>query len=424
MVVLDLPRSLPVADLLKTGPDYSAKEIAEADALYHGGKLFEESINDFLVKRKIEDRNHDHYELRKRRAFYTPYTGGLMDYISAKAFSAPLRVEGDTNDPYVTSLLTDADGRGTSLRTFAITVLIHAMLFRRAYIFPDFGTKSAFDDIEDDARLVMLEPSVIDDWQADDRGNVQWVRAHTMELTRDPAKEYLPPENETHYWTFFDSTNSYRYTATKPRNENWREDAVAVLDLTVAHGLDECPVFNVRVSENMEIMDRVKSVAVALFNREASITWALDMAAYATLVLTLDTTKISEIVSTELAALRLSVGESAGYIAPPAGIFSPLFEDADRLKKNLMDVVRAQGVDAADIPQAGRLSGTAIQSMREPSESLLKSFADPVLESINRAIGAILKKRGVDSTVRVVMDGESGDEPTPVPFDEAIAGLV
>lgn len=413
--ILDLPPSLPVVDLLKVGPEYSADDIAEADALYHGGKKFSDKLESFLVKRKIEDSNKDHYELRKRRAFYVPYTGGLLDYIAAKALDKPIRIEGDTSDPYYKSLLTDADGAGTSLKTFAIACLIHGMLFRRAYVFPDFGTKAVFGEFEDDARLVMLEPQAIDDWQTDERENLLWVRSHTQELTRDPSKPYLPPEIETHFWTFFDGAKAYRYTASKRKDESWDEDATATLDGVVRHGMEECPVFNVRVGENMEIFDRIKSVAVALFNREAAITWALDMAAYATLVLILDTTKVSEIVSSELAALKLRVGESAGYVSPPPGIFEPLFTDADRLKANLMDVVRAQGVNAADLPQAGRLSGAAVTAMREPSESILRSFADPVLEAINRALGAIAKKRGTETTVRLVLDegGQADGIETP-----------
>lgn len=401
---LALPGQLLVSDLIKPGAEYSADDIAQADALYHGGKKFTDRIDDFLVKRKIEDKNRDHYDLRKKRSFYTPYTGGLLDYIAAKALDKVLRVESKGDDKYYESLVTDIDGNGTSAKTFAITCLIHAMLFRRAYVFPDFSAKAVFEKFEDDARLVMMEPQDIDDWQTDEKGIVEWVRSHTMELTRDPAKPYLPPEIETHYWTFFDCENAYRYTASKPKDQSWKFEQMAVLDRVEPHGVEGCPVFNVRVGENMEIFDRIKSVAVALFNREASITWALDMAAYATLVLILDQTKVSEIVSSELAALKLKVGESAQYVSPPPGIFEPLFTDADRLKSNLMDVVRAQGVDAADIPQAGRLSGTAVNAMREPSESILRSFADPVLEAINRALAAIAKKRGTKDTVRIVLD--------------------
>ena len=426
MFVLELPPTLLVADLLKPGAEYSASDISEADALYHGGTKFTERIEDFLVKRKIEDQNKDHYELRKRRAFYVPYTGGLLDYIAAKALDKVLKIETDCGDEYYESLLTDIDGNGTSIKTFAITCLIHAMLFRRAYVFPDFGTPAVFGEFKDDARLVMMEPQDIDDWQTDEKDRIEWVRSHTMELTRDPAKPYLPPEIETHYWTFFDGQNAYRYTASKPKSEAWQFEAKATMDLTAPHGLDECPVFNVRVGENMEIFDRIKSVAVALFNREASITWALDMAAYATLILILDTTTVKDIVSSELAALKLKVGESANYISPPPGIFDPLFTDADRLKANLMDVVRAQGVNAADLPQAGRLSGAAVTAMREPSESILRSFADPVLEAINRALAAIAKKRGTTTTVRIVLDegalgGEEVDLGASGSFDDALA---
>jgi hypothetical protein len=409
-LILDLPTTIPVSDLEKTSPQYSAQDIEESDALYHGGEKFTSRMDDFLVRRKIEERDGKHYDMRKKRAFYVPYIGGLVDYLSVKAFGNGVRISSVGEDKhYYDSLNDNADGYGKNIEHLASETLGHAMLFGRAYLFPDFPN-GVINSKSRDARIRMVEPAAVDDWQTDDQGNLLWARLHVSELVRDDAKPWAPPEIERHVWTFVDGTNITIYESKRRTNRGrWLDEAAKQIDKR-PHGFYACPLVDVKVAESMTVMDRCKSTAIALFNREASITWALDMAAYATLVLTLDQTQISEIVSSELAALRLRVGESAGYIAPPGNIFEPLFKDADRLKNNLMEVVRGQGIDAASVPQAGRLSGDAVRSMADPAKVIIESFADPVLEAIARVIDIIRVERN-DATIVYI---NAAEEPAPV----------
>lgn len=438
MTVLDLPGSILIKDLLQTSPEYSSDAIEEADALYHGGDKFTERMDDFLVRRKIEERDGKHYELRKRRACYVPYIGGLIDYICAKAFVDGVRVDVlGPNASYYDSLNENTDGFGKSMSSLARETLAHAMLFGRAYLFPDFPA-AVMTSRSRDARIRMVEPGAVDDWQMDEAGHLTWARIHVSELIRDDSKSWIPPSIERHVWTFIDSEYITIYEGRRRAGGGAWIDEHAKQIRRDAHGFDGVPLVDVKVPESMEVMGRCKSTAVALFNREASITWALDMAAYATLVLTLDQTQISEIVSSELAAMRLRVGESAAYIAPPGGIFEPLFKDADRLKNNLMEIVRGQGIDAAKVPQAGRMSGDAVRAMADPAQAMMMTFADPVIEAIHRVIDGIRTERGDLDRVRVISgeataidetDDASIPEPTPeamvdAPADDAAADVV
>jgi len=413
---MNLPDTILVQDLQAVHPEYDSGRLAHCKALYHGGRIFAESLDEFLVKRKIEEKDRSHYELRKRRSFYVPYSAGLLDWIAAAAFQDGVEVRVVSGDQeavdYYESLNADADGRGTPITAIASRALLAAMTYGRAYVFPDFRhpMSIATQPKTKDARLVLLDPVAIDDWEQDEEGFLEWSRMHVMERTRDEAAHYKKAQDERHLWTFFDEKNITVYELLKKAGQ--RQEKIAKRIESRAHGLGLCPVFDVRSPENIWVMDRIFEVAVALFNREASLTWALDMSAYATLVLTLDQTQINQIVATELAALRLRVGESANYIAPPGGIYEPLFKDADRLKANLYEVVRTLGIDAAKVPQAGRMSGETISQMRAPLDVLLESFSQPVLEAIARLIDAVRRKRGDDDVEVEIVMGDDAEVST------------
>lgn len=413
---MKLPDQIPVKELASVHPDYDDEHLERCKALYHGGRIFRDNLDKFLIKRKIEDKDTSHYDLRKRRCFYVPYSAGLLDWIGAAAFreGLMLRVKGGSAEAkeYYESLNTDADGLGTPLLGVAIQMLLSAMKYGRSYVFPDFTP-------ENEARITQLCPCRVDDWQKREDGELEWVRMHCREALRDESKPWDKATDSKESWTFFDEQNITVFECITSA-KGGRGEQIAKRIEQRPHGLGMCPVVDVRAPDNIWVMDRIFEVAVALFNREASLAWSLDMSAYATMVLVLNETQISQIVSTELAALRLRPGESVSYAAPPGGVYEPLFKDADRLKANLYEVVRSLGVDSAKIPQAGRLSGEAIGKIREPMEVLLDSFSRPVLEALARFLEIVKLRRGDDVELELVMQvdnqgAEDGEEDTAPP---------
>lgn len=416
---MNLPDKIATKDLNSTHPEFDLDHLELCRALYHGGRVFRDQLNNFLIKRKIEDKDHSHYELRKRRSFYVPYAAGLLDWICAAAFTDGVRLRvvsgSDEAREYYESLNENADGLGTPLTTLSRMGLLSALKYGRAYFFPDFVSAYSQPTKPEtkDARITMLDPIQVNDWQMNEDGCLEWVRCQCSEKIRNEAEPWKTATDSRDVWTFFDDENITVYEHTTVAGQ--RKNSFASLLERRPHGLGRCPVFDVRAPENIWVLDRVFEVAVALFNREASLTWALDMSAYATLVLKLMNTKINQIVSTELAALRIEPGEDAGYIAPPGGIYEPLFKDADRLKGNMYEVVRALGLNVAAIPQAGRLSGDAVGKIREPMDVLLDSFSQPILEALARLLDALREKRGDDDVeIELVLGSETesveGDE--------------
>lgn len=424
---MNFPGQIPVADLNETHPEFDGDHLECCHALYHGGRIFREKLNDFLVKRKIEEKDASHYKLRKARSFYVPYAAGLIDWIAAAAMKDGLELRvvkgNDEQRAYYESLSSNADGKGTPLASIATHALLNSLKYGRSYLFPDFLElySQAADAGSKDARIALLDPRNVDDWELSDTGTLAWARMHTQDRKRS-AEEYKQPKDTRDVWTFFDGNSVAIYENT--RTSGQAVDLFAKLKEIREHGIGTCPVFEVHAPENIWVLDRIFEVAVALFNREASLTWALDMSAYATLVLHLDGTQISELVASELAALKLQPAEGASYIAPPGGIYEPLFKDADRLKSSLYEVVRSLGINAANVPQAGRMSGETISKMREPLDILLESFSRPVIEAFARLLDTIREHRGdddvelelVQGSVEIdheeeVADGEAEDKP-------------
>ncbi len=91
------PTTIPHDALKATHAEYDGNSLGRHEALYLGGKAFEERIDDFLVRRKSEENNgqntlHDQYAQRKRRAHYVARAAGLIDWLVAAVFCRPPRV--------------------------------------------------------------------------------------------------------------------------------------------------------------------------------------------------------------------------------------------------------------------------------------------------------------------------------------------
>jgi hypothetical protein len=197
-------------------------------------------------------------------------------------------------------------------------------------------------------------------------------------------------------------------------------NAVATRLPAMPHDFGTMPLFDVRTGHGQHVMERTYDVIRALFEREAGLCWALDAQCYAIPVLTVPNIgQIPSISANELLALVLEQGSTFTYAAPQASIFDPLFKDVERLSNDLYEVVQSMAINAAAIPQAGRLSGDAVTAMRSPMQALLKSFAWPIKETLQRALEAIAKYRGED--VEIELTGM--DDPADVDMEDMQAAV-
>lgn len=403
-MALTFPGELAVKDLKDTHCEYNAKLIERYRLLYTGGPDFRAAIEQFLVKRNIEKggANNPHYQYRVERAWYVNRCSGLIDWLVAEVCKRePKIVAKKDKDGYWDSLNKNADGNGRNLTYLVGQVLRDIFLNRRGYFgahFPQPVGKVGVNNKDLDARIRVLPASQVRDWETDDLGNLKWCRFDTVSPIR--SNPWSQPDKTLHRWSFLTAEQTACYEFIKENKQPVDEaTATAKLDTeyTKAHNFTVTPVFPAEVDQELWVMNKIEDPLVALFNREASTTFSLDATAYAMLTLTMDRGEGAErsVVASELAALMLKLGESASFTSPNPAIFEPLFRDSERLKQALYEVLQTLAAQAlATQSQNARQAASAKEIDLQPMTTLLKSYAWPVRDALERLVTAIKNHRG------------------------------
>jgi hypothetical protein len=416
------PASLLVKTLLQTHLEYDAGKLALFNALYEGGEAFRAKpiMKQMLIKRQIEYTSEGaaQWERRCERAGYINRAGGLIDWFVASVFPEPLLLQptglSEESTEYWDGLNLDADGAGTPFGTLCRNALQEMLVNRRPYF------KLHFPESNTDARWSLLHSADVDDWLKTPEGALSMARVRGCDPVRSTI--FDQPDKERWTWTYYTAQDVAIYEAEKKIGETWRDEDKATLAAQERHDFKAPPLFDIRASRAQWAMARIYDVIRAVFNREAAITWALDMQAYAQPVLKTQDGRVVSIYGNELFALRLIPGEAYEYATPPANIFDPLFKDAERLRDDFHSVIQAMAINAAAIPQAGRLSGDAVSVMREPLQRLLESFAWPVREAAQRAVTALAEYRDEDPKSIELVGFDRPAEAKMDDVDEALNG--
>jgi hypothetical protein len=395
------PGSIAVKDIEKTNPAYDADKISNYDALYEGGDKFRDKIDQFLIKRKSDKANHDDYKLRASRAPYCNHAGGLIDWLTAAVFrDEPAFVvdesASDATKDYWNGLNEDANGLGWNLSAVAREALRQVLLHGRSYLAVDFVNPSgSFADIDTMAAVISnLRAIEVDDWEIKD-GVLMWVRLHNVECVRDDSNPYLRQKKERHTWTYYDGNDIAIYEAFKDGG-SWQSEVATLID-EQTHDFPQLPVYEVSVTPGQWVMERIRDVVVAIFNRDAAVCKYLDDGAFQMLILTLSGNRdLSELIMQDITGLKLEIGENAEWKAPASGFYEPMHKDQQALKENLYEVIQSTAMNAAAIPQAGRLSGDAVNALRDPLHVLLDSFAWPIRDAFVRLKNDLAVHRSED----------------------------
>ncbi len=442
MEIIAAPASIPVSILSIPHPEYRADKLQLHDALYRGGDEFDAIKKDILKRRDIESSNLPAgTKLREGRlasAQYTPHAAGLLDFLMSCVFQsepsflasvkAPQAVAGDDveqepaedkTDPKAAfwhSLNENADGSGNDLPCVLKSALKSALLHGRGYLSICFdgnmasaaSTAGDFGQVRetgvlDTGTISALSACQIDDWGRDDDGELEFVRLHAVDLIR--SSPFAPYDSERHCWTIVDSERVSEYQAVRKldangRPEAWAEGAVAALVSSAPHGLDSLPVIEIRLPS---VMQRLSATAIALFNREASLTWALDQSAFSQLCFFTDK-NLNELIVSEISALKFNPADKVEFKSPDSSMFASLRDDCERLIQNLYLSVQSMALQAASKDQNGRQSGVAKVRDWGSIYILLSSYAAALLDVTRQAVELLRLARG-DEDVTISVHG-------------------
>lgn len=418
-MLLNMPQTIPVKDLESTNSQYNSNKMQMYDALYSGGDAFNKLKEKFLPRRPIESVNkgglngNKLYELRKESAFYSPYVSGIMEWLSARIVENHPRIT--IEDPtglteesikYWESLNEDADGRGTPLISLCREAAKETLVNCRNYMTVTFD-----DPTSKDGRINLLDAAVIDDWQTDTKDNILWVRRHTSQIERDAANPWMPATMVSHYWTYYDEAQIIVYKATRKIDDHvWDKNAVATKIDVIEHDFG-MPVFDIKSS--IHVMERIEQPIIKLFQREASLNYYLDNTTYQMPYMNLQNpNSFDQLPITPLGCLVLELDEHVGYFGPDPSGFNPSFQAVEQCKKSLYECLQVLSKEITSVPQAGRLSGTAVNQMQKPMEILIGSFAWPIKEALSRLVKSLKIYRN-EEDAKIEIEGfgaESVDE--------------
>ena len=423
--------AMTVKTLNSAHPGYDAGKIQRYQALYCGGDLFRKHIDKFLIRRRSEEKqikglaSVDMFRERAKWAQYINRAGGLIDWFKAAVFPGLRLVVENADDEradYWIKLNDDADGRGRPLDMVARDVLVQALVHGRAYLRAHVRADEATRSDPDSYRVWMrpLPPASVIDWEAaaDEDEDLDWVKVYSSTPQRSPGEAFGESASTLHRWVVITESEIATYEAVQQGMEPL-DDGMIVEGVIRRHDFGALPVFGLRVTPDQWVMDRISDVVVSLYNAEAALSYALMMQAYAQPVFHLVDSDLSKIVASEAQAIRLDAGEKFEYVTPPANVFEPLAKNIERLKSAFYEVLQAMAINAASIPQAGRLSGAAVAKMRDPMRVLLASFAAPVLEAMRRWVRAVQAYRG-DEDLQIEIEVEDA----PGPDLEQLQGVI
>lgn len=410
------PATLPIKSLLVCHAEYDAAKIQLHEALYRGGALFDSLKRSLLRSRDIEANGAGGQAYRNSRlqcANYSPTVAGILDYLSSCALQAePTLLAEGSDAAFYLALNRNADGSGNDIASIARSRLNQFFLHRRAYLtiqFPDADDMSPADYGEQKAAGLLkgcigwLDASDVEDWTRDESGKLSMIRTHRVDRVR--TSPFSPPNIERHTWTYITDNAIYEYEASRDIESgkacSWNDNAVAVLQSTKIHGLGSLPV--VELQGNLFVMDRLADAALQLWQRESALTFALDSSALS-LMFIKTSGDLKNIVASELACLKLSVGDEAGYISPDAQMYQALDADRERLREDLFSCITAMALQQQSNASNPRQSAKAKLVDYGALSILIQSFAATLRDALESTV-RLLKKARADETTKVDIHG-------------------
>lgn len=303
----DRVQSIPLKTLQHKHPEHMGTYWDDCEALYRGGHHL--LRNDTIMKRLFPAHNAELpaiYEDRKRRAFYLPYPGAIVDGLTAALEGDPLRLVAD-DTPDDDEEAADAAGVGEvpewwskwaecvtapgaslehthSLHGIVCEAIRAAQVKQSAWILADLpqvdpALAAAASSLADQEALGLRSPylclvdaSEVIDWDQDEDGTLLYVWRHTTSRRRtDPTSE----RNSTlHCWTLYDAVGWARYELEIKDGTPPNPETPVPLKGKGPHPFGQVPWVRFWFPDGLWTMGKLESIAAEHFNKRCALSWA------------------------------------------------------------------------------------------------------------------------------------------------------
>lgn len=297
-----VPASLPYKTLVQRHPDYDERFWRKLRALYAGGKTL---YGDAQLFEELFPRHRNEletvYEERKRRAYYIPYAGELIDHLVAGLFRQEIEVslageqaedgteEEEDLPPWYNAFTQDVSPPGGKVQSLnqllrdQITcslicgwtwTLVDLPLLRdqdgQALQFSDRVAQEEAGAL--DAYACAIMPECVIDWEEDGTGELIWALVWTVDRKRDglAGSRNMVTERWTYYTRSSWARYELRHPADKTPNEN---DSVPLID-SGTHTAGRVPLVKLAVPDGLWAMSKLEGLAREHLNKRAALSWA------------------------------------------------------------------------------------------------------------------------------------------------------
>jgi hypothetical protein len=360
--------------------------------LYAGGERLRQNAQEYLVRRHKEP--NEVYRERLGRVFYENYIGSIVDWYAATLLRRePMMLfegEDDVAKSFYGVLAQDCDLKGTNLSEFFRRQFVEMLVFGCSYTVVDFPRANGpvLTRAEEDASgrsrafLVDYSPEEVINWSYDQAGGLDWVVIRTSCLQQSSVED-ARWEKETR-WVYYDRE---KFRIFRKSGDGGRIDLIDEGAHALA-GLRKVPVFQMRVTEGLWLMNKAALLQLEHFNKSNALSWALTMGLFATPVVFSDR-EFSQIVG-ESYYIQLGKDDRFGWTEPDGKVYQIAADNLVRLKDEIYRVCYLMS-------QAGspdwRQSGLSKQRDFSITNEVLRAYGDAVKETIQQVLGAIAGAR-------------------------------
>jgi hypothetical protein len=395
-------------------PEYIARKAMwkQYKDLYAGGEQLRLNAQDYLVRRQKEPGVV--YQERLARVFYENYIGSIVDWYAATLMRREpmLLFEGTDGraKAFYNVFSDDCDLRGTNLHEFFRQRFVQALVAGASYMVVDFprGKEQARTRAEEDASgksrayLVEYGADEVINWNRSDDGRLDWVVIRTSCLRQSLVTD-LKWERETR-WIYYDRENYQIY------RKAGESSPVELVD-SGRHGLaalGRVPVFEMRVSEGLWLMNKAALLQLEHFNKSNALGWALTMGLFATPVIYADK-EFSQVVG-ESYYIQLGKDDRFGWTEPEGKVYQIAADNLVRLKEEIYRVCYL--LHQAGSPADGKWSsGLSKQHDFNVTQEVLRGYGDMVKDTMKQVLRTIAEARqdGVSIDVSGMDEFDIGD---------------
>lgn len=404
-------------------PEYVARKAIwkQYGDLYAGGEQLHANASLYLVRRNKEP--GDVYLERLARVFYENYVGSIIDWYSATLMrTTPGLMIGGSDagaQSFYGVFSEDCDLKGTSLSEFFRQRFVQALVCGSSYAVVDFpkAEGGARTRAEEDARgqsrayLTDYGPDEVINWNHDQMGGLDWIVLRTSCLQQSKVTDGKW-ERETR-WIYYDRENFQIY---RKRGES---SPIELID-EGRHGLaslGRVPVFEMRVSDGLWLMNKAASLQLEHFNKSNALSWALTMGLFASPVVYSDR-EFKQVVG-ESYYLQLGKEDRFGWTEPEGKVYQIAADNLHNLRDEIYRVCYLM-IQAGESGTGARQSAVSKQMDFATTQEVLRAYGGMVKDAMRQILWAIAAARQDGVTIDVSGMDEFDITDLGTELDEAV----